>query len=214
MGVLALQRLNFTIVKLNTLYCVDVPRPSLPAFSTLKSPSQRSEFSETVVPKDSTALHHIRNDSSPSMPERAPPTQFQIEPRPSSHQAILPGFHDANGKFDKYVAFTEFERRPLTFFSMPPLSRTSRSLSSNPPARFTTPFLGEKVTRVVQGCTKLEIESFENGNDLSKTVHRAKFEELVTQALSQVLANAGPNGLHPIRRSLELDQVSLSNHSF
>lgn len=74
----------------------------------------------------------------------------------------------------------DFENRVIDYFVKQHKKKTGTDITSNLRAMGKLKHEVEKAKHTLsyQQSTRLEIESFENGNDFSETVTRAKFEEL------------------------------------
>ena len=101
---------------------------------------------------------------------------------------------------DTHLGGEDFDNRVMDHFSKAYKTKTGTDISQNHRALGKLKREVEKAKRTLssQMSTKLEIESFENGNDLSETLTRAKFEELnmdlfrkTLKPVEQVLKDAG-----------------------
>lgn len=81
---------------------------------------------------------------------------------------------------DTHLGGEDFDNRVMDHFIKAYKTKTGTDVSQNQRALGKLKREVEKAKRTLssQMSTKLEIESFENGNDLSETLTRAKFEEL------------------------------------
>jgi heat shock protein 5 len=101
---------------------------------------------------------------------------------------------------DTHLGGEDFDNRIMDHFIKPYKTKTGNNVSQNQRALGKLKREVEKAKRTLssQMRTKLEIESFENGNDFSETLTRAKFEELnmdlfrkTLKPVEQVLKDAG-----------------------
>jgi len=101
---------------------------------------------------------------------------------------------------DTHLGGEDFDNRLMDHFIKAYKTRTGSDVSQNQRALGKLKREVEKAKRTLssQMSTKLEIESFENGNDFSETLTRAKFEELnvdlfrkTLKPVEQVLKDAG-----------------------
>jgi heat shock protein 5 len=101
---------------------------------------------------------------------------------------------------DTHLGGEDFDNRIMDHFIKLYKSKTGTDVSTNQRALGKLKREVEKAKRTLssQMSTKLEIESFENGNDLSETLTRAKFEEInmdlfrkTLKPVEQVLKDAG-----------------------
>lgn len=110
---------------------------------------------------------------------------------------------------ETHLGGEDFDNRVIDYLVKNYNKKTGTDVSKNQHAMSKLKKAAElaKRTLSVQGSTKIEIESFENGNDFSDTLTRAKFEELnlelfkkTMKPVQQVLKDAG------VKRS-EIDEV-------
>lgn len=110
---------------------------------------------------------------------------------------------------ETHLGGEDFDNRIIDYLVKNYDKKTGADVSKNQQAMSKLKKAAElaKRTLSVQGSTKIEIESFENGNDFSDTLTRAKFEELnlelfkkTMKPVQQVLKDAG------IKRG-EIDEV-------
>ena len=101
---------------------------------------------------------------------------------------------------DTHLGGEDFDNRVMDHFIKTHKTKTGTDLSQNQRALSKLKREVEKAKRTLsnQMSSKLEIESFENGNDFSETLTRAKFEELniglfrkTLKPVEQVLKDAG-----------------------
>ncbi|KAG8802226.1 ATPase with role in protein import into the ER, partial [Serendipita sp. 400] len=101
---------------------------------------------------------------------------------------------------DTHLGGEDFDNRIIDHFVKVYKKKTGTDVSSNKRAMGKLKREVEKAKRTLssQQSTRLEIESFENGNDFSETLTRAKFEELnmdlfrkTMKPVEQVLKDAG-----------------------
>ncbi|KAF8310775.1 heat shock protein 70 [Clavulina sp. PMI_390] len=101
---------------------------------------------------------------------------------------------------DTHLGGEDFDNRVMDHFTKLYKTKTGTDVSSNQRALGKLKREVEKAKRTLssQMSTKLEIESFENGNDFSETLTRAKFEEInmdlfrkTLKPVEQVLKDAG-----------------------
>lgn len=101
---------------------------------------------------------------------------------------------------DTHLGGEDFDNRVMDHFIKLYKSKTGTDISENQRALGKLKREVEKAKRTLssQMSTKLEIESFEGGNDLSETLTRAKFEEInmdlfrkTLKPVEQVLKDAG-----------------------
>jgi heat shock protein 5 len=101
---------------------------------------------------------------------------------------------------DTHLGGEDFDNRVIEHFVREYKKKTGTDVSKNQKALSKLKREVEKAKRTLssQMSTKLEIESFENGNDFSETLTRAKFEELnidlfrkTMKPVEQVLKDAG-----------------------
>ncbi|KAL5478747.1 KAR2 [Sanghuangporus weigelae] len=101
---------------------------------------------------------------------------------------------------DTHLGGEDFDNRVIDYFVKQYKKKTGTDVSSNLRALGKLKREVEKAKRTLssQQSVRLEIESFENGNDLSETLTRAKFEELnmdlfrkTMKPVEQVLKDAG-----------------------
>ncbi|QRW13851.1 heat shock protein HSP70 family protein [Ceratobasidium sp. AG-Ba] len=101
---------------------------------------------------------------------------------------------------DTHLGGEDFDNRVIEHFVREYKKKTGTDVSKNQRAMSKLKKEVEKAKRTLssQMSTKLEIESFENGNDFSETLTRAKFEELnmdlfrkTMKPVEQVLKDAG-----------------------
>ena len=100
---------------------------------------------------------------------------------------------------DTHLGGEDFDNRVMEYFTKLYKKKTGTDVSKNLKALGKLKREVEKAKRTLssQQSTRLEIESFENGNDFSETLTRAKFEELnmdlfrkTMKPVEQVLADA------------------------
>ena len=101
---------------------------------------------------------------------------------------------------DTHLGGEDFDNRVIEYFVKQYKKKTGTDVSTNLRALGKLKREVEKAKRTLssQQSTRLEIESFEDGNDLSETLTRAKFEELnldlfrkTMKPVEQVLKDAG-----------------------
>jgi len=101
---------------------------------------------------------------------------------------------------DTHLGGEDFDNRVIDYFVKQYKKKTGTDVSKNNRALSKLKREVEKAKRTLssQMSTKLEIESFENGNDFSDTLTRAKFEELnvdlfrkTLKPVEQVLKDSG-----------------------
>ncbi|CAE6434117.1 unnamed protein product [Rhizoctonia solani] len=101
---------------------------------------------------------------------------------------------------DTHLGGEDFDNRVIEHFTREYKKKTGTDVSKNQRALSKLKKEVEKAKRTLssQMSTKLEIESFENGNDFSETLTRSKFEELnidlfrkTMKPVEQVLKDAG-----------------------
>ena len=101
---------------------------------------------------------------------------------------------------DTHLGGEDFDNRVIDYFVKQYKKKTGTDVSSNLRSLGKLKREVEKAKRTLssQQSTRLEIESFEDGNDLSETLTRAKFEELnldlfrkTMKPVEQVLKDAG-----------------------
>lgn len=101
---------------------------------------------------------------------------------------------------DTHLGGEDFDNRVIDYFVKQYKKKTGTDVSTNLRAMGKLKREVEKAKRTLssQQSTRLEIESFENGNDFSETLTRAKFEELnmdlfrkTMKPVEQVLKDAG-----------------------
>jgi heat shock protein 5 len=101
---------------------------------------------------------------------------------------------------DTHLGGEDFDNRVIDYFVKLYKKNTGTDVSTNQRAMSKLKKEVEKAKRTLssQMSTRLEIESFEDGNDLSETLTRAKFEELnmdlfrkTMKPVEQVLKDAG-----------------------
>jgi len=112
---------------------------------------------------------------------------------------------------DTHLGGEDFDNRVIDYFVKQYKKKTGTDVSSNLRSLGKLKREVEKAKRTLssQQSTRLEIESFEDGNDLSETLTRAKFEELnldlfrkTMKPVEQVLKDAGV-------KKEEIDEVVL-----
>lgn len=112
---------------------------------------------------------------------------------------------------DTHLGGEDFDNRVIDHFVKVYEKKTGTNVSKNLRAMGKLKREVEKAKRTLssQQSTRLEIESFENGNDFSETLTRAKFEELnidlfrkTMRPVESVLKDAGV-------KKEEIDEVSL-----
>lgn len=117
---------------------------------------------------------------------------------------------------DTHLGGEDFDNRVMDYMVKQYKKKTGTDVANDPRAMGKLKREVEKAKRTLssQMSTKLEIESFEGGNDLSETLTRAKFEELnndlfrkTLKPVEQVLKDSG-------KSKDEIDDVrcSLSSH--
>lgn len=101
---------------------------------------------------------------------------------------------------DTHLGGEDFDNRVIEYFVKQYKKKTGTDVSTNLRALGKLKREVEKAKRTLssQQSTRLEIESFEDGNDFSETLTRAKFEELnldlfrkTMKPVEQVLKDAG-----------------------
>ncbi|KAJ9118816.1 hypothetical protein QFC24_006015 [Naganishia onofrii] len=101
---------------------------------------------------------------------------------------------------DTHLGGEDFDQRVMSYLIKQYKTKTGTDVSSNKKALGKLKREVEKAKRTLssQMSTRIEIEAFENGNDLSETLTRAKFEELnmdlfrkTMKPVEQVLKDAG-----------------------
>ena len=101
---------------------------------------------------------------------------------------------------DTHLGGEDFDNRVIEYFVKQYKKKTGTDVSSNLRALGKLKREVEKAKRTLssQQSTRLEIESFEDGNDFSETLTRAKFEELnldlfrkTMKPVEQVIKDAG-----------------------
>ncbi|GHJ85133.1 hypothetical protein NliqN6_1535 [Naganishia liquefaciens] len=101
---------------------------------------------------------------------------------------------------DTHLGGEDFDNRIMAYFIKQYKTKTGTDVSNNKRALGKLKREVEKAKRTLssQMSTKIEIEAFENGNDFSETLTRAKFEELnidlfrkTMKPVEQVLKDAG-----------------------
>jgi heat shock protein 5 len=111
---------------------------------------------------------------------------------------------------DTHLGGEDFDNRVIDYLVKAYQTKTGTDVSKNQRAMGKLKKAVENAKRILssQQSTKIEIESFENGNDFSDTLTRAKFEELnielfkkTMKPVEQVLKDAG------VKKS-EVDEVS------
>lgn len=111
---------------------------------------------------------------------------------------------------DTHLGGEDFDNRVMDYFIKQYKKKSGTDVSKNLRALGKLKREVEKAKRTLssQQSTRLEIESFENGNDFSETLTRAKFEELnmdlfrkTMKPVEQVLKDAGV-------KKEEVDEVS------
>lgn len=117
---------------------------------------------------------------------------------------------------DTHLGGEDFDNRVIDYFVKQYKKKTGTDVSSNLRSLGKLKREVEKAKRTLssQQSTRLEIESFEDGNDLSETLTRAKFEELnldlfrkTMKPVEQVLKDAGV-------KKEEIDEVRMLSRSW
>jgi hypothetical protein len=123
---------------------------------------------------------------------------------------------------DTHLGGEDFDNRVIEYFVKQYKKKTGTDVSTNLRALGKLKREVEKAKRTLssQQSTRLEIESFEDGNDLSETLTRAKFEELnldlfrkTMKPVEQVLKDAGvkKEEIDEVRRLPQWSSVEVFN---